>query len=109
MLAYIPTCIREFLGDHIPSHKLLHARTAAKLATGVAKSLVDSRTDALLQGRSNRDIMSLLGKSACISLDVAFLISLGSQSERLGEPETSVKRGGAAGTNAVRFRDAICC
>jgi hypothetical protein len=75
MLAYVPTCIREFLGDHVPSHKLLHARTAAKLATCVAKSLVDSRTDALLRGRSNRDIMSLLGKFTWITLDVALWTS----------------------------------
>jgi len=66
MLAYIPTCIREFLGDHVPSHKLLHARTTAKLATGVAKSLVNSRVNALLQGKGNRDIMSLLGVFAYI-------------------------------------------
>lgn len=65
MLAYIPTRIREFLGDHVPSHKLLCARTIAKLATSVAKSLVNSRADALLQGKGNRDIMSLLGKFAC--------------------------------------------
>jgi hypothetical protein len=67
MLAYIPTCIREFLADHVPSHKLLYARTTGKLATGVAKSLVNSRVDALLHGNRNRDIMSLLGKFACIS------------------------------------------
>jgi hypothetical protein len=69
MLAYIPTCIREFLADHAPSHKLLYARTTGKLATGVAKSLVDSRVDALLQGKDNRDIMSLLGTFACSFYD----------------------------------------
>ena len=66
MLAYIPTRVREFLGDHLPCHKLLYARTTAKVVTGVAKSLVDSRVHAVLQGKGNRDIMSLLGKFACI-------------------------------------------
>lgn len=46
----------------MPSHKLDHARTTARLATGVAKNLIDSKSEALLQGKGNRDIMSLLGE-----------------------------------------------
>jgi hypothetical protein len=62
ILGYIPLRIRELLTDYMPSHKLHHARTTAKLATGVAKNLVDAKAEALLNGKGNRDIMSLLGE-----------------------------------------------
>lgn len=61
-MSYIPLRIHELWTDYMPSHKLEHARTTARLATGVAKNLVDSKSEALLQGKGNRDIMSLLGE-----------------------------------------------
>lgn len=63
MLAYVPETIREALVDYMPSSKLNHARATTNLANGVARSLVDLKADALLQGKGNRDIMSLLGES----------------------------------------------
>ncbi|KAF5375503.1 hypothetical protein D9615_009187 [Tricholomella constricta] len=60
IIAYVPSPFRELLGDHLPSTKLFHVRSTAKLATGVAKELVDQKADAYLQGKGNRDILSLL-------------------------------------------------
>ncbi|KAG6898148.1 hypothetical protein C0992_004864 [Termitomyces sp. T32_za158] len=42
---------------------LVHARHTAKLANEVARTLVKSKAGALLQGRNNRDILSLLVKA----------------------------------------------
>ncbi|GLB37928.1 putative cytochrome p450 [Lyophyllum shimeji] len=62
-LGYIPDRISQLLGDYMPSKKLTHARSTAKLATGVAKELVAQKSAASLQGKGNRDIMSLLVKA----------------------------------------------
>ncbi|TFK25554.1 cytochrome P450 [Coprinopsis marcescibilis] len=42
---------------------LVHARHTAKLANAVAKELVRSKSEALLQGKGNKDILSLLVKA----------------------------------------------
>jgi len=42
---------------------LVHARHTAKLANAVAWALVDSKANALLQGKGNKDILSLLVKA----------------------------------------------
>ncbi|RDB23388.1 hypothetical protein Hypma_009433 [Hypsizygus marmoreus] len=62
-IAYLPNSLRPSFVDHMPSKKLVHARATAKLATEVARALVDSKAAALLQGKGNRDIMSLLVKA----------------------------------------------
>lgn len=58
---YIPRRILELLVDYFPSARLAHGRYAGKLAHSVAKGLVTSKAEALLQGETNRDILSLLG------------------------------------------------
>ncbi|RDB25056.1 Leukotriene-B4 omega-hydroxylase 3 [Hypsizygus marmoreus] len=62
-LGYIPDGMRELFVDYLPSKKLTHARSTAKLATGVARALVDSKSAALLHGKGNKDIMTLLVKA----------------------------------------------
>lgn len=42
---------------------LVHARHTAVLANAVAKNLVDTKAEALLQGKGNKDILSLLVKA----------------------------------------------
>ncbi len=44
------------------SKQLDHARETERVGNYVAKSLVESKTEELLQGRGSRDIMSLLGE-----------------------------------------------
>ncbi|KAF8058710.1 cytochrome P450 [Lyophyllum atratum] len=62
-MGYIPLPICELLGDYLPSKKLAHARHTAKLATQVAKVLLEEKSEAYLQGKGSRDIMSLLVKA----------------------------------------------
>lgn len=61
MFQFIPSSILEFFANHAPVQKLEHARHTARVATDVARELVSSKSEALLQGEGNRDIMSLLG------------------------------------------------
>ncbi|KAG5653790.1 hypothetical protein H0H81_010460 [Sphagnurus paluster] len=63
IIAYIPTRLTEFLGDNLPSKKLLHARETAKLSTAVGKDLVAQKMDAHLKGIEKHDILSLLIKA----------------------------------------------
>lgn len=63
IIAYIPARLTEFLGDNLPSKKLLHARETAKLSTAVGKDLVAQKMDAHLKGIEKHDILSLLIKA----------------------------------------------
>ncbi|KAJ7647880.1 cytochrome P450, partial [Roridomyces roridus] len=60
LLQYVPRCVREFLVDNVPCAGLEHVRHTAQVTTEVARELVASKSAALLQGKCNRDIMSLL-------------------------------------------------
>lgn len=70
IIAYIPSPIREFIGDYAPAKKLLHARHTAKLANAVSRQLIDQKSKAYLQGKGNRDILSLLGTPCAVYMDV---------------------------------------
>ncbi|KAF7290074.1 PseudoU-synth-2 domain-containing protein [Mycena chlorophos] len=63
LLQYMPRNIREFIVDRIPSSRLSHVRHTAKVTNTVAAELVAEKSAALLQGKGNRDIMSLLVKA----------------------------------------------
>ncbi|KAF8633415.1 hypothetical protein AX17_004586 [Amanita inopinata Kibby_2008] len=63
IMGYIPIRILGFVVDNVPSPKLYHARHTEKIATSIAKMLVTSKTNALLQGQGKRDILSLLVKA----------------------------------------------
>jgi hypothetical protein len=43
------------------ARNLVHARYTAKLANAVTRQLVEEKSAALLQGKGNKDILSLLG------------------------------------------------
>ncbi|KAG6812980.1 hypothetical protein H0H93_013555, partial [Arthromyces matolae] len=57
---YIPVSLREWVGDHIPSRKLAHARYTAKLSSEAAKDLWAKKSTGCGDGK---DIMSLLVKA----------------------------------------------
>lgn len=44
------------------ARNLVHARYTAKLANALTRQLVEDKSEALLQGKGNKDILSLLGK-----------------------------------------------
>jgi hypothetical protein len=73
---YIPRYILEMFGDHAPSAYLSHARSTGILATRFAKSLVASKTEVLLRGHGERNIMSLLGSLLPLSICNLIVLTL---------------------------------
>ncbi|KAG6874431.1 hypothetical protein C0992_007756 [Termitomyces sp. T32_za158] len=56
----MPEFVREFVGSHLKSKKLLHAQKAAMLSIEVSKMLIKQKSECLPQGKEERDIMTLL-------------------------------------------------
>ena len=56
------------MADNGPSPRLARARDVKIMVTSVAKELVREKADALLQGKGNRDIFSLLGVFVTLAL-----------------------------------------
>lgn len=63
MQTLLPVWILQLISKYSWRKRLVHARHTAKLANAVARALVDSKADALLQGKGNKDILSLLVKA----------------------------------------------
>lgn len=59
--AYLPSQCLHLISKYTPGMTLKHAQYTEKIALDVAKKLVETKTQELLQGEGNRDIMSLLG------------------------------------------------
>jgi len=64
LLGYLPQSFREYIVDHAPGPRMAHARMTAALANKVAKELVESKSQALLEGNGSNDIMTLLSRPA---------------------------------------------
>ncbi|CDO76737.1 hypothetical protein BN946_scf184813.g7 [Trametes cinnabarina] len=60
---YVPMAIQNFLYDHLPGKGLDKARFNRIAAHKVANELLEMKTEALLEGKGNRDIMSILVKA----------------------------------------------
>ncbi|KAH9889279.1 cytochrome P450 [Cubamyces lactineus] len=60
---YVPMCVQNFLYDNLPGKGLDKARFNRAAAHKVANELLDNKTEALLMGKGNRDIMSILVKA----------------------------------------------
>ncbi|KAG6861673.1 hypothetical protein C0995_013242 [Termitomyces sp. Mi166 len=63
MQTILPVWVLQLMSKYSRRRSLVHARHTAKLANEVARALVKSKAGALLQGRNNRDILSLLVKA----------------------------------------------
>ncbi|KAF9467351.1 cytochrome P450 [Collybia nuda] len=63
MQTIFPVWVLELMSKYSQRRNLVHARHTAKLANIVTRQLVDSKSDALLQGKGNKDILSLLVKA----------------------------------------------
>ncbi|RDB25147.1 hypothetical protein Hypma_007406 [Hypsizygus marmoreus] len=98
-LAYIPDGIRAPFFDHLPNKKLTHARSTAKLATNVARELVSSKSQALLQGKGNKDIMSLLVKANASANKTAQL----NEEELLAQMRTLILAGHETTANSLSW------
>ncbi|KAF7439981.1 hypothetical protein PC9H_000318 [Pleurotus ostreatus] len=61
--AYLPSQCLRLISKYTPGMTLKHAQYTEKISLDVAKKLVETKTQELLQGEGNRDIMSLLVKA----------------------------------------------
>lgn len=57
-----PIWVLQLMSKFSQARNLVHARHTAKLANEVTRQLVQSKAEALLQGKGNKDILSLLSK-----------------------------------------------
>ncbi|GLB37309.1 putative cytochrome p450 [Lyophyllum shimeji] len=63
MQTILPIWALQLMSKYSRRRNLVHARHTANLANAVARALVESKADALLQGKGNKDILSLLVKA----------------------------------------------
>ncbi|KAJ6623728.1 cytochrome P450 [Mycena sp. CBHHK59/15] len=63
LFEFLPSGLSRLFLQYAPSPALKYGRDVARLATNVAKELVDAKSEALLAGKGKRDIMSLLVKA----------------------------------------------
>lgn len=62
MLQYLPTKILEYISDNAGG-KVKGLRDTGNLMTEISKNLVDTKSEALLHGKStSKDLMSILGQ-----------------------------------------------
>lgn len=95
MQTVLPVWVLQLMSKYSNRRNLKHARHTAQLANAVTRQLVDSKAEALLQGKGNKDILSLLGSgrlpyfSSNATNPVTSLLWCGvglcSSSERIGE------------------------
>ena len=58
------------MANNLPSPRLARARDMKIMVTSVANELVREKADALLQGKGNRDMFTLLGVLATLVLPI---------------------------------------
>jgi len=61
MQTVLPVWVLQLMSKYSNRRNLVHARHTEKVANDVARQLIDSKLDAALQGKGNKDILSLLG------------------------------------------------
>ncbi|KDR75603.1 hypothetical protein GALMADRAFT_226232 [Galerina marginata CBS 339.88] len=60
LLPYLPKTLVSYIGKQAVNPRLEQLRNASVVATKVAKGMIDSKADALQDGKGSRDVMSLL-------------------------------------------------
>ncbi|KAF8197990.1 cytochrome P450 [Pholiota molesta] len=63
MQTIFPVWALQLMSKYSRARNLVHARYTAKLANAVTQQLIESKAEALLQGKGNKDILSLLVKA----------------------------------------------
>lgn len=59
----LPVWVLRLMSQYSKSKHLVHARRTAQLANAITRELVDMKAEALLQGKGNKDVLSLLVKA----------------------------------------------
>lgn len=62
MQTIFPVWVLQLMSKFSRARNLVHARYTANLANEVTRQLVKSKAEALLEGKENKDILTLLGK-----------------------------------------------
>jgi len=62
VLRYVPYWILEYLADRSKNPRMVRMHEVGGLITSVAKDMIESKAEMLLQGKGNRDVFSLLGE-----------------------------------------------
>ncbi|KAF7362971.1 Cytochrome P450 [Mycena venus] len=99
LLEFLPVSWVRFFVDYAPFKSLRNGRRVARLATGIAKELVDEKAEALLAGKSKRDIMSLLVKANASANERANL----SEAEVLAQMQTIMTAGHETTANTMSW------
>ncbi|KAF9047357.1 cytochrome P450 [Panaeolus papilionaceus] len=63
MQTLLPVWALNLMSKYSQARNLVHARHTAKLANAMTKEFLDSKAEALLQGKGNKDVLSLLVKA----------------------------------------------
>ncbi|KAJ7671826.1 cytochrome P450 [Mycena rosella] len=63
VLEFMPLSLVKFLIKYAPFPLLRHTRYVTRIAVGIAKQLVDEKSEALVAGKGKRDVLSLLVKA----------------------------------------------
>ena len=82
IVPYVPKLVLRLLAAASPNPRLEQLRNASVVATKVAKQLIDEKAEALMGGKGNRDLMSLLGSCRALITTLADIISQFMQTHR---------------------------
>ena len=58
---FLPLSFIEWMQDHVGGQMGIKARECAQASTKVAKELIDTKVKYFAEGKSRRDVLSLLG------------------------------------------------
>ncbi|KAF9024038.1 cytochrome P450 [Hymenopellis radicata] len=95
----IPLAVVNFLFKYFPPRRMAHLFETNKLSTSVARKLVEEKTAALLEGKSRRDIFSLLVKANHSEKPETRL----EEKEVLGQMNTIILAGHETTANSLTF------
>jgi hypothetical protein len=101
LMEFLPISVVKFFIDYAPVRGFQNSRRVTDIAVGIAKELVDQKSEALLAGKGKRDIMSLLGALNYHHWFLARFIMRHSQGQCLGKSAYQPLRDRNVGTNAV--------
>ncbi|KAJ7754569.1 cytochrome P450 [Mycena metata] len=99
LLEQMPRRLIEVFMKYSPSKGLRNSRYVTRIAVGVAKKLVDEKAEALLAGKSKRDVMSLLVK-ANVSANPRTNLS---EEEMLAQMQTIMQAGHETTANTMSW------
>ncbi|KAJ7921152.1 cytochrome P450, partial [Mycena leptocephala] len=99
LMEFLPISVVKFFIDYAPVRGLKNSRRVTDIAVGIAKELVDQKSEALLAGKGKRDIMSLLVKANASENPRTSL----SETEMLAQMQTIMQAGHETTANTMSW------